>query len=155
MLSLSSLIESGAGIPQNISQLSHYNTNVRMNLPADAAPIGVLANGDVYFDAYKMLTPDDVSFLKQATGQSFDPASIDAEEASGTFSGNPLAAAIGFDRANSVLGLGGLSGPVTASYLSGLILDGVSQGFQISQTKLSAAFSALTDQPNPSVSVSA
>jgi hypothetical protein len=154
MVSLSSLIEPGAQIPENVSQLPHYNTNIGMDLPADAAPIGVLADGSIYFDSYKMLTPNDISFLKQATGQSFDPATIDTEEASGTFRGDPLAAAIGFDRANSILGSGGLTGNVTASYLSGLSLDGITEGFQISQSELSAAFSVLADRPSSTVSVS-
>ena len=163
MLSLSTLMESGAQIPQNISQLPHYNTNIRMDLPADAAPMGVLADGNIYFDSYEMLTPNDISFLKETTGQSFDPATIAAEQAAGTFRGDPLAAAIGFDRANYIAGLGGLSGDVTSSYLQSIESamqnplgdHGTYEGFQVSSSELSKAFSALADQPSPAVSVSA
>ncbi len=42
----------------------HYNTNVFMDLPINAAPEGVLANGDVYYSAYAMLTPSDATLLK-------------------------------------------------------------------------------------------
>ncbi len=132
-----------------------------MDLPADAAPMGVLADGDVYFNSYEMLTPNDISFLKQTTGQSFDPATVAAEQAAGTFKADPLAAAIGFDRANYILGLGGLSGNVSTSYLQSIESaisstqgKGTYEGFQISQNELEAAFSALSGQPtSPTVSV--
>lgn len=80
---------SSATVQQNIAALPHYDTNVRMDLPADAAPMGVLADGDVYFNSYEMLTPNDISFLKQTTGQSFDPATVAAEQAAGTFKADP------------------------------------------------------------------
>lgn len=159
MVSLSSLIESGAQIPQNVSQLQHYNTNEGKDLPADAAPIGVLADGDIYYNAYDMLTPSDISFLKQATGQSFDPATIAAEQAAGTFQGNPLAAAIGSARVDSIMGWGGLSGNVTASYLqlieNAIRSTGMYEGFQISQSELTQAFSCLGSQSNSTMNVSA
>lgn len=162
MVSLSSLIASGATIPQNVSQLKHYNTNARRDLPADADPIGVLADGSIYYDAYAMLTPSDIAFLTSATGRSFDPATIAAERAAGTFGGDPLAAAIGDARADNVLGWGGLSGDVTASYLQSIesaisnpLGDGTYQGFQISQAELSAAFLALGGPPASTINVSA
>ena len=162
MLSLSSIIASGAQIPQNVSELPHYNTNQRRDLPADAAPIGVLADGSIYSDAYEMLTPNDISFLQQVTGQSFDPATIAAERAAGTFRGDPLAAAIGNDRADQIMGLGGLSGDVSASYLqsiesnmSNLHGNGTYEGLLISQSELSAAFSVLGTQPDSTINVSA
>lgn len=163
MLGLSDLIAAGAQIPQNVSQLPHYDTNIGKDLPAGAAPIGVLADGDIYYNAYQMLTPGDISFLKQVTGQSFDPAAVDAEQAAGTFQGNPLAAAIGTDRADYIAGLGGLSGNITASYLQSIESamanplgdGGTYEGFQISQSELNAAFSALPNQPSSTVSVSA
>ena len=68
MLSLSSIVASGAQTPQNVAQLQHYNTNKRRDLPADSAPIGILADGSICYDAYDMLTPSDISFLKKATG---------------------------------------------------------------------------------------
>jgi hypothetical protein len=161
MLSLSGMIASGAQIPQKVSQLQHYNTNEGRDLPADAAPIGVLADGGIYYDAYKMLTPTDISFLKKATGQSFDPATIAAEKAAGTFRGDPLAAAIGEARADNILGWGGLSGDVTPSYLQSIksamsnpLGDGTYQGFQISQAELVAAFLALGEPTRPTINVS-
>jgi hypothetical protein len=121
--------------------------------------MGVLADGDVYFDSYRMLTPNDISFLKRATGQSFDPATIAAEQADGTFKGDPLAAAMGFDRANYVPGLGSLSGNVSAGYLqsieTALSSNGTYEGFQISQSELNDALSALSAQSAPAVSVTA
>jgi hypothetical protein len=153
------MIASGTQIPQNVSQLPHYNTNEGRDLPADAAPMGVLANGNIYFDAYDMLTPSDISFLKQTTGQSFDPATIAAEQAAGTFQGNPLAAAIGMDRADNIMGWGGLSGNVTASYLqsieNAISSTGTYQGLQISQGELTRAFSSLGSQPDSTMNVSA
>jgi hypothetical protein len=156
------MIASGTQIPQNVSQLQHYNTNEGRDLPADAAPIGVLADGSIYEDPYEMLTPSDISFLKKATGRSFDPATIAAEEAAGTFRGDPLAAAIGDARANNIMGLaGGLSGDVPASYLQSIESaisdpkgDGTYEGFRITQSELSAAFSALANQFDSTISVS-
>ena len=149
-------------VAQNTAALPRYNTDVSMDLPADAAPMGVLANGDIYFKSYEMLTPNDISMLKEATGQSFDSTNIAAEQATNTFQNNGLAAAIGFDRANSVLGLNGLSGNITATYLQTIKNtisdpngDGTYEGFQISQSDLNAAFSAVTDQGNSTVSLSA
>ena len=147
---------------QNIAALPHYDTNIRMDLPANAAPMGVLADGSVYFNPYEMLTPNDVSFLKQTTGQSFDPSAVAAEQAAGNFQGNSLAAAIGFDRANYILGLGDLSGNVSSSYLQSIESavsspqgSGTYEGFQISQSELTSAFSALSDQIGAGVSVTA
>jgi hypothetical protein len=60
MLGLSDLISAGAQIPQNLSPLPHYETNLGEDLPANAAPIGGLADGDIYHNAYKMLTPGDI-----------------------------------------------------------------------------------------------
>ncbi|HUM04516.1 MAG TPA: hypothetical protein VLT90_03585 [Terriglobales bacterium] len=163
MLSLSSMAASGAHIPQNVSELPHYNTNERRGLPPDAAPIGVLANGDIYYSAYDMLTPNDISFLKKATGQSFDPATIAAEKAGGTFRGDPLAAAIGDARADSVMGLSdGLSGDVSASFLQSIECaisnpegDGTYQGFRITQSELMAAFAALQSRLDTDIDISA
>ncbi len=159
MLSLSSMIASGAQIPQNVSQLPHYNTNEYRDLPADAAPIGVLANGDIYFVSDEMLTPSDISFLKGATGQSFDPATIAAEQAAGTFQDDPLAEAIGSDRADHIIDGGGLSGNVTASYLqsieSAIRSTGMYEGFQISQSEMTRAFSSVGSQSDSTMSISA
>ena len=149
-------------VQQNIAALPHYNTNIGMDLPADAAPMGVLADGEVYSKAYDMLTPNDISFLKGVTGQSFDPTTIAAEQAAGTFKGDPLAAAIGMDRANYVLGLGGFSGDISANYLQSIESavsspqgNGTYEGFQISQSELDAALSAVSSQSSSTVSVSA
>ncbi len=99
-----------------------------------------------------MLTPSDISLLKTVTGQSFDPATVAAEIANGTFQGNPLAAAIGTDRADAPLGLGGITGNVTTSYLQTIEAaednsngSGAYEGFQISSSELSAAMSALSE----------
>jgi len=162
MLSLSSIIASGAQTPQNVSQLQHYSTNKGRDLPADAAPIGVLADGSIYYDAYEMLTPSDISFLKKATGQAFDPATIAEEKAAGTFRGDPLAAAIGSDRADNIIGLGGLSGNVSATYLrsiesamSNLKGNGTYEGFHITLSELKAAFWALESPMDSAINVSA
>ncbi len=139
-------------VAQNIASLPHYDTNVFKDLPANAAPEGVLANGDVYYNAYEMLTPSDTSLLKTATGQPFDLATIAPEIADGTFQGDPLTAAIGTDRADAPLGLGGITGNVTASYLQSIKAvednpkgDGTYEGFQVSSSELSAAMSALSE----------
>lgn len=148
-------------VQENIAALPHYDTDMGEDLPPNAAPMGVLADGEIYSKSYSMLTPGDVSFLQQATGQSFDPATIAAEQAAGTFKGNPLAAAIGFDRANYILGLGGFSGNISTSYLQSIESaisnpqgDGTYEGFQITQNELSAAFSALAEQPQSGANVS-
>jgi len=70
-------------VQANIAALPHYNTDMGIDLPPDAAPMGVLADGEIYSKPYSMLTPNDVSFLKEATGQSFDPATVAAEQAAG------------------------------------------------------------------------
>jgi hypothetical protein len=152
---------SSSTVQQNIAALPHYDTNIRMDLPANAAPMGVLADGNVYFNAYEMLTPNDISFLKQTTGRSFDPAAIAAEQAAGTFQNDPLAAAVGMDRADYILGLGGFSGNISASYLQSIEStmsnpegNGTYEGFQVSQSELSSAFSALGNKFSSSVSVS-
>ena len=69
-----------------------------------------------------------------------------------SFQSNSLAAAMGFDRANYILGLGGLSGNVSTSYLQSIESavsspqgGGTYEGFQISQRELTSAFSALSD----------
>lgn len=154
-------------VAQNIANLPHYNTNVFKDLPADAAPEGVLANGDVYYNAYKMLTPSDTSLLKAVTGQSFDLATIAPELADGTFQGDPLAAAIGNDRADAPLGLGGITGDITANYLQSIEVvendpngDGTYEGLKISSSELSTAMKVLAENNSgagetPKLSVSA
>jgi hypothetical protein len=149
-------------IQRNIAALPHYNTNIGMNLPADAAPMGVLANGDIYYNGYEMLTPSDVTFLDAATGRSFDPATVKAELASGTLQSDPLAAAIGDDRASYILGDGGLSGNISESYLDSIASainnpqgNGAYEGFDISSSELNAAFAVLAQDQPSTVSVSA
>jgi hypothetical protein len=124
-------------------------------------PIDVLANGDVYYSAYDLLTPDDILFLKQVTGRSFDPATIAAEKAAGTFQGDPLAAAIGHARADFVHGWGGLGGDVDQTFLQSIqsemtnpLGDGTSQGFLISRAELADAFLVLGNEPPPGVDLS-
>ncbi|HUM04515.1 MAG TPA: hypothetical protein VLT90_03580 [Terriglobales bacterium] len=124
--------------------------------------MGVLADGSVYFDAYLMLTPGDIAFLKKITGRSFDPETIAAEKAAGTFQGDPLAAAIGEARADNVHGWGGLSGDVNESFLQSIKSamsnpqgDGTYQGLMISQAELAAAFLVLGRKPHPTVDASA
>lgn len=139
------------------ASLPHYNTDVYADLPANHAAEGVLANGDVYYNAYQMLTPSDTSMLQAVTGQNFDPSTVASEQADGTFQGNPLAAAIGSDRADAAIGLGGITGNVTASYLQSIEAaetnsngNGTYEGFQISSNELSAANSYLTMNDNDS-----
>jgi hypothetical protein len=164
-----------SAVSQSFPNLPHYNTNEMRDLPADAAPEGVLENGDVYFNCYDMLTPNDISFLQQTTGRSFDATTVDSEQANGTFQNDPLAAAIGFDRANdaidsanNTIGLGDLTGNITSGYLQSIqsaienpLGDGTYEGFRITSSELTSAFTALCDetssggQANSSVSLSA
>ena len=106
-----------------------------------------------------MLTPSDISLLKGATGQSFNPSTIASEQAAGTFQDNPLAEAIGFDRVDSIMGWGGLSGNITASYLqsiqSAISSTGIYDGLQISQAELTRAFSTLGSQTSSPLDISA
>lgn len=124
--------------------LPHYNIYSVKDLPADAAATGILADGSVYVEPYKSLTASDLSFLKSATGQSFDAATVAAEQAAGTFAGNGLVAAIGWDRATGVL-----VGDITSSYLESIAssvndpkTDGSYEGFSISSSDLNAALAA-------------
>lgn len=150
MMSINSSAATSLTQAERIANLPHYNTCARKDLPADAAPMGVLADGGIYFDAYEMLTDSDIEFLQAATGRSFDSATIAAEQSAGTFKDDPLAAAIGFDRADSVLGGKGLTGEITSDYLDSVMRavsnaqgDGTYHGFHISKNEFSAAISAL------------
>lgn len=165
LINIASLLASGYTPAQNPAELPHYDTNVGEDLPPGHSPIGVLAEGNYFYQAYDLLTPKDLSFLKEVTGQPFDPATIAAEQAAGTFQNNGLAAAIGTDRADSILGPtvggpGGLAGNVTASYLHSIEAaisnpqgDGLYDGIQISRPDLVRALSALDPQSGSAVNV--
>lgn len=146
---------------QNIADLPHYNTNIHKELPADHAPMGVLADGGIYSEPYFMLTPSDISFLKKVTGRSFDPETIRAEQTAGTFRPDALAEAIAYDRVDAVYnrflwgniqGVG-LSGDITSDYLQSMqktlsdsLSGGMYQGHQIAWSELTTALSLFDDK---------
>jgi len=97
-----SLTSSSSVMYPDTSSLAHYNTNELEDLPSDAT-MGILADGEIFSKTYNMLTQSDLSLLNAITGKSFDSSTIAQEQADGTFTGDPLAEAIGFARVDSVL----------------------------------------------------
>ncbi len=137
--------------------LVRYNVASVKDLPENANATGILSDGSVYVEPYKMLTGNDQTFLKSATGESFDSVTISAEQAAGTFKGNALAAAIGWDRATGVL-----SGDVDSSYLKSIetALSAKNntngyEGFQITTPDISQAFAAIDATASSKLDVSA
>jgi len=114
-----------------------------------------MADGGIFYEADALLTPSDTALIESITGQK-------------SVQGDPLAGAIGTDRADVAIGwAGGLTGDVTLGYLQSIESalanphsGGTYDGFQISASELNAAIAYLTANseasgPTSSVSVSA
>jgi hypothetical protein len=149
-------LSSSASYASSAAALPSYSVNSVKALPSDAAPMGRLSDGEVYVEPYKFLTSSDVSLLHDVTGQSFDPKTIARETAKGTFQGNALAAAIGWDRATGIL-----QGNISTAYLQNIQSvasnrrsAGYYEGFKVSDDQLSDAIADLASQSGSTVNIS-
>ncbi len=141
---------------RSVASVPSYSAKSVKELPSDAAPMGRLADGEVYVLPYRFLTSSDITLLQKMTGESFDSATISKEQSAGTFKGNAFAAAIGWDRA-----MGALQGDMSLHYLENMHSIAGSQqaggyyhGFGISADTITRAMSYLANPDRPKVDVS-